>query len=284
MEKGTMIKVTIVMIVAMAIALLIRGIVLHSKGARDAQVDVEEMPFVETELEEKPYSGCIVVVDAGHGGKDPGKVGINGTLEKDINLEIAMLLKELLEEEGMTVVMTRQSDMGLYDESSSNKKMQDMKARLAMIEDCKPDLVVSIHQNSFTDASVCGPQVFYHESSEKGGQAAKYLQDALNTELEIARPRVQKGNDNYYLLTKCSAVMIIAECGFLSNPEEEALLQDAEYQKKIVEALRLGICDYLESEKNAPENQEGTIYEGDDEISSENLSYKIPWYSTENVL
>jgi len=284
MEKGTMIKVTIVMIVAMAIALLIRGIVLHSKGARDAQVDVEEMPFVETELEEKPYSGCIVVVDAGHGGKDPGKVGINGTLEKDINLEIAMLLKEVLEEEGITVVMTRQSDMGLYDESSSNKKMQDMKARLSMIEDCKPDLVVSIHQNSFGDASVCGPQVFYHESSEKGGQAAKLMQDALNEELEIARPRVQKGNDNYYLLTKCSAVMIIAECGFLSNPEEEALLQDAEYQKRIVEALRLGICNYLESEKNTPENQEGTIYEGDDEISSENLSYKIPWYSTENVL
>ena len=70
----------------------------------------------------------------------------------------------------------------------------------------------------------------------------------------------------------------------VSNPEEEALLKDAEYQKRIAEALRQGICNYLESEKNAPENPEGTIYEGDDEISSENLSYKIPWYSTENVL
>lgn len=264
MEKGTMLKVTLVMIVAMTIALLIRGIILHSKGAQDAQVDIEDMPFAETELEEKPYSGCIVVVDAGHGGNDPGKVGANGTLEKDINLEIAMLLKEVLEEEGMTVVMTRQSDMGLYDENSSNKKMQDLRGRLAMIEECKPDLVISIHQNSFTDASVCGPQVFYYEGSENGEQAAKLMQDALNAELGIARPRVQKANDNYYLLTKCSAVMIIAECGFLSNPEEEALLKDDDYQERIVEALRKGICEYLDGVKGMPQNDEGTLYEGDD--------------------
>lgn len=249
MEKGTMLKVTLIMIAAMAIALLMRGIILHSKGAQDAQVNIEDMPFTETELEEKPYSGCIIVVDAGHGGKDPGKVGTNGTLEKDINLEIAMALKEVLETEGMTVVMTRQNDTGLYDENSSNKKMQDMRGRLAMIEECKPVLVVSIHQNSFSDASVCGPQVFYCEGSENGEQAAKLLQDALNAELEIARPRVEKSNDNYYLLTKCSAVMVIAECGFLSNPEEENLLNDEEYQNRIVEALRQGICGYLDTVK-----------------------------------
>ena len=258
MEKGTMLKVTLIMIAAMAIALLMRGIILHSKGAQDTQVDIEDMPFTETELEEKPYSGCIVVVDAGHGGNDPGKVGVNGTLEKDINLELAMLLKAALEEEGITVVMTRQSDTGLYDENSSNKKMQDMKARLAMIEECKPDLVVSIHQNSFGDAKVFGPQVFYYEGSEKGTQAAKLLQDALNTKLEIARPRVQKANDNYYLLSKCSAVMVITECGFLSNPEEEKLLKDAEYQNRIVEALRQGICEYLD----AVNENTGTEYDG----------------------
>lgn len=254
MEKGTMLKVTIIMIVAMAIALLIRGIVLHSKGEQDAQVAIEELPFTETELEQKPYSGSIIVIDAGHGGADPGKVGCNGTLEKDINLEIAMLLKEVLEDEGMTVVMTRQNDSGLYDENSSNKKMQDMRGRLAIIEESRADLVVSIHQNSFGDAAVFGPQVFYYEGSEKGAQAAKYIQDALNDELEISRPRVQKGNDNYYLLTKCSAVMVIAECGFLSNPEEEALLNDKDYQERIVEALRQGICAYLDAVKRVPEN------------------------------
>ena len=259
MEKGTMLKVTLIMIAAMAIALLIRGIISHSKGAQNTQVDIEDMPFTETELEEKPYSGCIVVVDAGHGGADPGKVGVNGTLEKDINLEIALALKEVLEEEGMTVVLTRQNDSGLYDENSSNKKMQDMRGRLAIIEESNADLVVSIHQNSFGDASVCGPQVFYYETSEKGEQAAKLLQDALNTELEIARPRVQKANDNYYLLTKSSAVMIIAECGFLSNPEEEALLKDSEYQERIVEALRQGICAYLDTFKTENEGEDNSV-------------------------
>ena len=247
MEKRTIIKVTLVMIAAMAIALLMRGIILHSKNTQDTRVDMEDMPFAETELEEKPYSGCIVVVDAGHGGKDPGKVGVNGTLEKDINLELALQLKDVLEEEGITVVMTRQTDMGLYDENSSNKKMQDMRGRLAIIEESKPDLVVSIHQNSFGDASVCGPQVFYYESSEEGAKVAKLMQDALNAELEVTHPRVQKANDNYYLLTKCSAVMVVAECGFLSNPQEEKLLNDADYQIKIVEALRQGICSYLDT-------------------------------------
>lgn len=250
-----MTKVVMIMIVAMTVTLLVRGIILHGKNADPAQIDVEELPFTETELEAKPYSGKIVVVDAGHGGNDPGKVGVNGTQEKDINLEIALLLKEELEAEGMTVVLTRQNDSGLYDENSSNKKMQDMRGRLAIIEESNADLVVSIHQNSFGDASVSGPQVFYYETSEKGGQAAKLLQDALNAELEIARPRVQKGNDNYYLLTKCSKVMVIAECGFLSNPDEEKLLNDKEYQERIVRALKAGICGYLDSVETQDTNE-----------------------------
>lgn len=252
MDKKTMTKVFFVMVAAMAVALLIRGIVLHSKNEKQARTDIEELPFTEVEPEEKTYSGCIVVVDAGHGGKDPGKVGVNGTLEKDVNLQIALLLRDALEKEGITVVLTRNDDSGLYDANSSNKKMQDMKARLSIIEESKADLVVSIHQNSFGDASVCGPQVFYYETSENGAGAAEYVQNALNDDLEIARPRMQKGNDNYYLLTKCSKVMVIAECGFLSNPEEENHLNDREYQQRIAEALKRGICEYLDSQRVAP--------------------------------
>ena len=249
MDKKTMTKVIFIMVAAMAVALLIRGIVLHSKNDKQAQTNVEELPFTEVEPEEKPYSGCIVVVDAGHGGKDPGKVGVNGTLEKDINLEIALLLKDELEGEGITVVLTRYDDSGLYDTNSNNKKMQDMCARLSIIEESKADLVVSIHQNSFGDASVRGPQVFYYETSENGANAAVLIQNALNEDLEIARPRVQKENDNYYLLTKCTKVMVIAECGFLSNPEEETLLTDKEYQQRIAAALKRGICEYLDSQR-----------------------------------
>ena len=247
MEKGTMLKVALIMIAAMAIALMVRGIILHSKDAEDTQIHVEDMSFAEMELETKSYSGCIVVVDAGHGGMDPGKVGVNSTLEKDINLEIALQLKDVLEEAGITVVMTRQTDTGLYDENSNNKKMQDMKERIAIMEECKPDLVVSIHQNSFTDASVCGPQVFYYENSKNGELAAKLLQNALNDEREIGHPRVEKANDNYYLLTHYSGEVVIAECGFLSNLEEEKLLNDGEYQKRLVAALKRGICEYLDA-------------------------------------
>lgn len=249
MDKKTMLKVVLVMAVAMTVALLIRGVLLHSKNNAGHQTTAEELSFTETELEEKPYSGTIVVIDAGHGGADPGKVGANGTLEKDVNLELALLLKEALETEGITVVMTRYNDSGLYDENSSNKKMQDMRGRLAIIEESNADLVVSIHQNSFGDSSVRGPQVFYYETSTQGEAAATFIQNALNSQLEIARPRVQKGNDNYYLLTKTSKIMVIAECGFLSNPEEETLLNDKAYREQIVEALKCGICEYLDTLK-----------------------------------
>ncbi len=279
MDKKTMMKVAIIMVAAMTLALLIRGIIVQHKSAEDAQISDGEMPFAETEWEEKPYSGCIVVVDAGHGGKDPGKVGVNGTLEKDINLEIALLLKDALEEQGITVVMTRQNDSGLYDENSSNKKMQDLRGRLAIMEESRADLVVSIHQNSFGDPSVCGPQVFYYETSESGEQAAEMMQNALNEELGIARPRVHKGNDNYYLLTKSSLVMVIAECGFLSNPEEEAFLKDKDYQKQMVAAIQRGICEYLDSVKADKENKTE-----DENPKPESFLYEEESWQTEPVI
>ncbi len=254
MDKKTMFKVVVVFGIGMLCALLIRGILLYSKKEEVRQPINGEVP---EELPEIPrYSGRIVVVDAGHGGNDPGKVGVNGSLEKDINLEIALLLKEVLEEEGITVVLTRHNDSGLYDENSDNKKMQDMRGRLAIIEESRADLVVSIHQNSFGDTTVKGPQVFYYETSEKGRVAAEYIQNILNEQLEIERPRVQKGNDNYFLLTRCAATMVIAECGFLSNPEEEALLLKEDYQERIANAIAEGIYQFFDKlmEEKAPEN------------------------------
>ena len=103
-----------------------------------------------------------VVIDAGHGGDDPGKVGINGAKEKDINLQIAMLVKQFLEENDIEVVMTRESDEGLYDADTSNKKVQDMKRRIGLIEEAKPMVTVSIHQNSYPEEYVHGAQVFYY--------------------------------------------------------------------------------------------------------------------------
>lgn len=245
MDKKTILQTVTVLIVAMVIAFIIRGLLLQAKQSDATQMKEEESSYHEEIV--KPYKGIIVVIDAGHGGEDPGKVGVDGTLEKDINLKIALSLKEALEAEGMTVVLTRDSDKGLYDSNSQNKKIEDMKERLAIMEESKADLVVSIHQNSFRSSAVSGPQVFYYESSIKGEQAAEYIQNSMNKELQISRPRVQKGNDNYYLLKRCSKTTVIVECGFLSNPDEEKLLREAEYQSRIVEAVKKGICLYFEA-------------------------------------
>ena len=114
-----------------------------------------------------------VVIDAGHGGDDPGKVGINGANEKDVNLEIARLVKQYLEMSDVEVVMTRESDEGLNDEDAPNKKVQDMKRRIALIEEEAPALTVSIHQNSYPEEYVHGAQVFYYTGSAQGQRLAE---------------------------------------------------------------------------------------------------------------
>lgn len=187
----------------------------------------------------------VIVIDAGHGGEDPGMVGIGGLEEKGINLAVSLKLKEALEKQGFTVVMTRKEDKGLYEEGTRNKKVQDMQNRIKIMEKTKPLLAVSIHQNSYTEESVKGPQVFYYESSVEGQKLAVNIQNALNTELSIERPRKEKGNTSYFLLKKSPCVLNIVECGFLTNEKEAALLQTEEYQQKIVEAVAKGILQYV---------------------------------------
>lgn len=190
----------------------------------------------------------VIVVDPGHGGDDPGMLGIGGLEEKKINLEVSLRLKNVLENRGFTVVMTREEDKGLYDASSKSKKSQDMQRRIAAINDARPVLTVSVHQNSYQDAGVKGPQVFYFEHSAQGEKLAKALQDSLNRELHVERPRVAKGNTSYYLLKRSEGTLVIAECGFLTNPDEAALLQTEEYQENVARALAEGVAAYLEQE------------------------------------
>ncbi len=194
-------------------------------------------------------SAATVVLDAGHGGIDAGKVGVNGALEKEINLAITQMLAKMLEEEGVTAVLTRRDDGGLYDEGEPNKKQQDMKRRCALIEETAPALTVSIHQNSYTDPSVQGPQVFFYENSVQGKTLAALLQDSLNSALQIQRPRNSKANDSYYLLRKTSSPTVIVECGFLSNPEEAEKLAGSEYQEQVASAICSGILEYLAQDR-----------------------------------
>ena len=186
-----------------------------------------------------------ILVDAGHGGADPGMIGEGGLEEKGINLQIALKLKDVLEKKGFRVVMTREEDKGLYDEESRNQKAQDMQRRVAMVKECNPELCISIHQNSYQDSAVYGPQVFYYEDSAQGKKLAELIQTELNTGLEVERPRAAKGNKTYYLLKRSESVLNIVECGFLTNPKEAELLQTEAYQNKVAEAVAEGVELYL---------------------------------------
>ncbi len=187
-----------------------------------------------------------IVIDAGHGGRDPGMVGTEGVEEKGINLAIAQKLENLLEENGFEVIMTRNSDEGLYEEDAQNKKAQDMQRRCEIIKEAEPLLTVSIHQNSYSDPSVKGPQVFYYQHSAEGEKLASFIQNSMNEGLEAESPKEAKANDSYYLLKRSEGVLNIVECGFLTNPEEALRLQEEDYQQKIAGCIYEGIMQYLE--------------------------------------
>ena len=189
----------------------------------------------------------VIVLDAGHGGFDPGKVGVNGALEKDINLSIVKKLQALLEEEGFTVHLTRDKDSLLAPVNSNTKKKDDMIARIDMITRLNPFFTISIHQNSFTDESTSGPQTFFYQDSEESATMAQVIQDVLNTQLSPAKKRAPQANANYYLLTRTPTPTVIVECGFLSNPSEAELLTQDEYQSRVAHSIFLGILSYYEA-------------------------------------
>lgn len=191
---------------------------------------------------------CIVL-DAGHGGADPGKVGDNDVLEKDLNLAIVYKLKTLFENKGFRVVLTRTDDKVLADENSGNVKVQDLKNRVALITETMPLMTISVHQNSFPDSSVCGPQVFFYDQSDEGRKIAEIIQNSLNTVIDPPKPRVFKSNNDYYILKKTPTPTVIVECGFLSNEAEAALLTDEAYQEKLARAVYQGVCEYLDGPK-----------------------------------
>lgn len=187
----------------------------------------------------------IVVIDVGHGGFDPGKVSTDNLLEKDINLAIALRLKPYLEAQDCQVYLTREEDCSLCDDAASNKKQSDMRNRVTFVEQIKPDLMISIHQNSFSSLKEHGAQTFYYHTSDNSQFLAECVQQSL---IEIADPentRHAKSNDSYYVLKNVSCPAVIVECGFLSNPTESALLNTEIYQDKIAYAISVGVRTYL---------------------------------------
>lgn len=184
--------------------------------------------------------GKKVVIDAGHGGSDGGAIGSSGTIEADINLSIAKKLRTVLEGYGMTVIMTRDTEQAV-----APGKKSDMAKRREIIQTSGQDVTVSIHQNKHTDSDSRGPQVFYAPGSAEGEKLAVYIQERLNKELQVERPR-SAAEGNYYIVKSGEAPAVIVECGFISNPTEEIELGKKAYQLKIVEAIAQGLQDYFD--------------------------------------
>lgn len=189
------------------------------------------------------YNGITIVIDPGHGGRDGGSVGVNGTIEKEINLRYAQALKERLVRSGYRVELTRKTDDGLYSEFASNKKMSDMRARFNIIQNTNPNLVISIHMNSFGSPSAKGALTYYRNGDEASKRCADLIQASLNTYCDA--PTRQGKVGDYYILNCSYYTSILIECGFISNPEEERLLNTKEYCEKFVEAVYSGILLYF---------------------------------------
>ena len=208
----------------------------------DVSKEKQEIKKVLTSNKDK-----IIIIDAGHGGKDPGKVGVNNQLEKDINLDIAFKLRDKLVSSGFSVIMTRTKDVGLYSEFDRNKKNADLRNRVNIINESDAIVAISIHQNAYSSNKEKGAQVFYYTASAEGKQLADIIQNRMVQGLDPQNHRIAKANDSYYLLKKTTKPTVIVECGFLSNPEEAELLCDAVYQERVAWQVHMGVLQYLRS-------------------------------------
>ncbi len=189
----------------------------------------------------------IIAIDPGHGGTDPGKVSAKGNLEKNVNLEIALKLKKLLEDEGYKVIMTREEDSDTC--TGDYSKVEDLENRVDIIRDSGAEIVVSIHQNSFPDSTVKGAQVFYSGDESEAENLARSIQESL-LEADGENRRQVRKNDDYYLFVHTEIPIVIVECGFMSNPEEEEKLMTDAYRDLLAGCVFEGITKYLNSSEN----------------------------------
>jgi N-acetylmuramoyl-L-alanine amidase len=200
-------------------------------------------PVKTTQVSDSPsgdgLQGRLVVVDAGHGGFDPGTTGVSGVREDEVNLAVAKCVKAELEGRGAEVIMTRKDDDAIGDTKSA-----DMAERKRIIEESGSDIVISIHMNSFKDdPKVSGPLVLYMTGSQRGQQLAQAVIDSMNTAL--GTDGSIRGEDDLIILKSGNQPCVLVECGYLSNKEEESKLQQPDYQKKIAQAICDGAADFL---------------------------------------
>lgn len=187
----------------------------------------------------------LIIIDPGHGGEDPGAVGVNGSLEKELNLELALTVCELLRLSGFEVIMTRTDDRMLStDDDVGSKKTRDLAARVAIAEEHPDALFVSLHMNKFSDPSVKGTQIYYSKNDPESRRLAGVISDYVRASIQPSNERpIKEATSAIYLLDRIKTPAVLVECGFLSNAMEEALLRDNEYRT----ALACAICGAVAS-------------------------------------
>lgn len=194
----------------------------------------------------------VIILDPGHGGIDSGAVGLNGALEKELNLDIALDLRDMLVFSGYKVVMTRTDDTMYYDENVSlSRKAQDTRRRVNMTKQYDDCIFVSIHLNKFVSEKYSGLQVYYSANTEESFDIAKSIQDSAKELLQKENNRkVKKSNATIYVLDKAVVPAVLVECGFLSNAAENERLCDKEYRRDIATVLFMAIDSYFSSQKS----------------------------------
>ncbi len=216
--------------------------VQHFMGKTSQTLNVETMekaPEYTAPANGGSYAGKKIVLDAGHGGFDPGATGISGTVESELNLKMAEVLKEELEKEGMQVVMTRSDENAIAE-----TKDEDMAKRCAITREENPDLFISIHMNSLDDNSVCGPIVLFQPGSVPGEELAKAIESSVNLNAGLLKPCSHRSGE-LIVLRDNSQPSVLVECGFISNKNEEANLLDDSYRRQLAKAICIGIEDFL---------------------------------------
>jgi len=224
------------------------ALMLALSGARNFQTSAASVSLPEDIAPSSALSGLCIALDAGHGGYDGGAVGRKSRVtEKELNLHVALRLRELLRAQGAHVILTRVGDYSLVDDHPPiRKKLQDMQRRALLVLEGGADLLLSIHMNEYSNGRQAGPQVFFREGCPAGKDLAETLQTAMNAGLQPARNRQANAGD-YYILT-LGIPSALVECGFLSNTREEALLQEAAYRERVARSIRDGVLDWAQRE------------------------------------
>ena len=199
------------------------------------------------EVVSTPATTKVIVLDAGHGGEDGGAVSKNGVSESNLNLKITLKVQQLLEQSGATVILTRSDENAIYDldkKTLKEKKVSDIKNRVKIGNESSADFFISIHLNKIPQSQYSGWQTFFKDGDEESKMLAQNIQKNLNNSIQKENKRESLKISNIYIIDNVEIPTAIVECGFLSNPEEEKLLQQEEYQNKLAWGIYTGIMDY----------------------------------------